>query len=247
MGESFKAVCALVMCVAGIVAAVCFFHDRPDATVWTTAAIATVTALGALGILLALHFRRDLAPDYLLQTVGEYFNRGGFCFGFRPRVVDGVCWLDACYQNQHESPCVGRIALRPAKGFFLTRARIEAITFEIPCEGGAFGFVSLPVGLPPEVQGKLQSFEVGASVEYPEGRGRRLRFRDGIFLRTNANFGRGFQTALTVAGALGGAIVWSSPATVAIPLPGGVAGELTNPESPIYETWWRPGDPPLGA
>lgn len=245
MGESVKAVCMLVFIVAAMVAAICFFHDRPDGTVWMTGFSALALALLSLGGVLALHFRRDLAPDYLYATVGEYFNRAGFCFGFNARELEGVCYIDAYFQNQHERPCLGRIAIRPAKGFFLTRARIDAITFEARCEGGAFGFVSVPVSIPRELQGKKQSFEVGASVEYPEGRGRMLRFRDGISLRTNTEFGKGFETAVTLVGALGGTIIWTRPAKVTVLLPGGTAEEIPESAFPIFTTRWALGDPPL--
>ena len=65
-----------------------------------------------------------------------------------------------------------------------------------------------------------------ASVRYPDGKGQRLRFFDGVFLRSDTNFGNSFGTALAIAGAATGSIALTQPATVAIELPGGVAQDI---------------------
>ncbi|MDB5335301.1 MAG: GTP-binding protein LepA [Planctomycetaceae bacterium] len=245
MSESIKAICGLFIIVAGIVALFVWTDDRPDQTTWILRGSTIVVTALSLAVILRLHFRRDLARDYLQEITGGYFNRDGFCFVFGAEAVDGVCQFHAYYQNQYERPFVGRIALRPARGFFLTRAKIDTITFEIACDAAAYGVATLPIPLPREIQGKPQSFEVGASVNYPQGKGKRLRFRDGVFLRTNTNFGNSFGTALKVAGALGGAIVLSSPATATVLLPTDVAEELpSNSESNTTQIW-KLGDPPV--
>ena len=124
----------------------------------------------------------------------------------------------------------------------LGRAKIETITFEIPCQSAAFGVARIPIPIAKELQGKRQSFEVGASVDYPEGRGRRVRYFDGIFLRTNAKFGNSFGTALVVAGALTGSIVMTRPAKTTVLFPAGVAEEYSrDPSGNVYELEaWRP-------
>jgi hypothetical protein len=66
-------------------------------------------------------------PDYLRQQVKRVVNRGGFCFGFRPTAIDDVCYLDVYFQNQQDKPCVGRVALRPARGFFLSVCPISGL------------------------------------------------------------------------------------------------------------------------
>jgi hypothetical protein len=247
MRESIKAVCTLLFMIAACVAGVMWFEDRPNQTTWWLRIGSTALALLSVGVLLKLHFRADAAPDYLRQVAGNYFNRGGFCFAFTTSLRDGICYLEAYFQNQQDQPCVGRIALRPARGFFLGRAKIDTITFEVHSEPAGFGVSRIPVPLTKEVQGKRQSFEVGASVHYPQGKGRKLRFRDGIFLRANSQFGNSFATALTVAGALGGSIVLTKPATTTIVLPTGVAEELPANAKPEIFTLWKLGDPPLGA
>jgi hypothetical protein len=245
MGESTKSVCALLMIVGVIAAALAWTADRPDATTWGFRIGGPVTALLALGLILKLHFRTDLEHDYLRPITGTYFNRDGFCFAFVVTAIDGIAFMDAYFQTQYDKPSLGRIALRPARGFFMTRAKIDAITFEIECPPAGFGVARIAIPIPEKLQGKRQSFEVGASVRYPDGKGRRIRFHDGVFLRSNTNFGNSFGTALMVAGAATGSIALSKPATATIVLPVGVTEDI--PETLVSETktLWQKGEPAL--
>jgi hypothetical protein len=245
MGESTKSVCALLMIVGVIGAALAWTADHPDATTWGFRVGAPTVAILALGLLLGLHFRADVEPDYLRAITGTYFNRDGFCFAFATTAVDGIAYLDACFQTQRDQPSVGRIALRPARGFFMTRAKIEAITYEIECPPGGFGVARIAIPIPEKLQGKRQSFEVGASVSYPQGRGRRIRFHDGLFLRSNTNFGNSFGTALAVAGAATGSIALSKPAVAKVAMPIGVAEHIRDDLAPELKTLWQLGDPPI--
>jgi hypothetical protein len=246
MGESTKSVCAVLMVVGIIATLIAWIADRPDATTWAFRIGAPIAALLALGLILKLHLRPDLEPDYLRPLTGTYFNRDGFCFAFVVTAVDGIAYMNAYFQTQYDKPCVGRIALRPARGFFLTRANIDAITFEIECPPSGFGVTRTAIPLPAEVQGKRQSFEVGASVRYPEGKGRRIRFHDGVFLRSNTNFGNSFGTAVTIAGAATGSIVLSRPATVTVALPASVAEDLPHGLAHETKVLWQQGAPPPG-
>jgi hypothetical protein len=245
MGESFKAVCAFILIVATIVAAVVWTDTRPTETTWITRGVSSLVAVMTLTTLVALQLRRDAAHDYLHDAAGSYFNRGGFCFAFEAVAENGVCYFRAHYQNQFERPCIGQIAVRPARGFWLTRARIETMTFQIDCDAGAYGVATLPIPVPQEIQGKRQAFEVGASVNYPQGKGRRLRYRDGAFLRTNSNFGNTFATAVTVVGAMSGSIILSKPATALVEMPDSVTEELPDVLTPRTTVIWKLGDPPI--
>ncbi|WP_339687148.1 hypothetical protein [Gimesia maris] len=216
MGESTKSLCALLMIVSGIAGALAWTADRPDTITWGFRIGGPIAAIFALGVILKLQFRADLEHDYLRALTGAYFNRNDFCFAFVVTPYDGIAFMDAYFQTQRDKPCIGRIALRPARGFFFSRAKIDAITFE-----------------------------VGASVRYPDGKGHRVRFHDGIFLRSNTNFGNSFGTALTVAGTATGSIALSQPATATIDLPVGVAEDLPDNIAPEIKILWQLGEPPL--
>jgi hypothetical protein len=246
MREAGKVLCVVIFMFATPAAAVAWFDERPGTVESALRYACPVLSAASIGAFLKLYFRADEAPDYLRQQFATYFNRGGFCFAVRPSVADGVAYLDVYFQNQQDTRCVGRIALRPARGFFLGRADLEPVAAEIRCGPAAYGFARIPVAIPAELQGRKQSFEVGASVDRPDGRGRTLRFRDGVALRANSDFGNAFGTALTVAGALTGQIVYQSPATTAIELPRGVAQTIPAGREPEFRTLWKLGDRPIG-
>jgi len=239
MRELTKVLCVVILLFGAPLAAVAWFDDQldfPRPVIYFLKYACPVLCVFASGIFLKIHFRPDEVPDYLSPRVGTYFNRNGFCFGILPAVADGICVFEVYFQNQHEKRCVGRVALRPARGFFLGRAKMDSIAVEIDCEPAAFGVARVAVPLPTTLQGRRQAFEVGASVEFPEGKGRRLRFGDGVTLRGNSNFGNAFATGQMATGAL----------TAAIDLPKGVAEDITDWVRPAsVDTLWRLGDPPL--
>jgi len=249
MGESTKAVCAFLIMVGVVAAVMAWAMEQPNATTWGFRIGGPAIAILALGLILKLHSRPDLETDYLRCVARTYFNRDGFCFAFVVNSVDGIAVMDAYFQSQYDRSSIGRIALRPARGFFMTRARIGgrigAITFEVECPPGGFGHARIPIPLAENLQGKRQSFEVGASVQYPDGKGRRIRFHDGVFLRSNSNFGNSFGTALTIAGAATGSIVLSQPATTTFDLPTGVADHLPITVAPEMRILWQLGEPAL--
>jgi len=245
MNESGKAVCAVLM-IAGVIATLLsWMIDRPDAATWGFRIGGPLLALLTFSLLLRHQLRSDLERDYLRFISRNYFNRDGLCFAFSVTTNDQVAVMNLYFQSQYDKPLQGRIALRPAHGFFLTRAKIEAMTFDVACPPAAFGVVCLPVPIPHKIQGKRQAFEVGASVQYPEGKGRRIRFRDGIFLRANSHFGNTFGTALALAGAATGSLVLTRPATVSLQLPIGVTEEIPQESPPESRVLWQLGDPAL--
>jgi hypothetical protein len=222
MRESIKVLCAGVLLFAVPAAAVVWFDDAPGPVYPILRFACPILAILAIAIFLKLHFRADEVPDFLHRQMGSYFNRGGLCFNLQAIEEDGICVLAVFFQNQRDAPCQGRIAIRPARGFFLGRANIDTIAVDIACEPAAFGIAKIPLAVPAQLRGKWQPFEVGASVEFPQGAGKLLRFRDGVALRSNSQFGNPFGTTLTVVGALTGQIVLASPATIKLQLPNNV-------------------------
>ena len=235
----------VVLVLAGVVATpFAWAEDRADTTTWLFRFGAPVVVAFAFVAFWRMHVQKDEVPDYLSQLGLRFFDRGGFCFAIVPRVEEGTCFLDAYFQNKFDRPCRGRIALRPVRGL-LGRGKLTDVYFDIDCPAAAFGRATISLPVPVAVQGKRQKFEVGASVEYPSGRGRMVRFREGAVLRTDSDFGDVFGTAIGVAGALVGTFVLSSPLTVKIRLPSNVADELTQGVPMASTTLWRLGDPPL--
>jgi hypothetical protein len=246
MGESVKAVCGLLVFFGAIALGVSVVGDFSRDTNWILCIGGGLLVVTGSGAILGLQARKDRAHDYLRDLAGtKYFNRDGFCFVVEASADDGVAYMLVHFQNQRSATCIGRVAIRPGRNFLPGRSKIEALTYEIPCEPAAYGMARIPFPLAEKYQGKIQVFEVGASVEYPDGKGERLRFCDGIFIRSNAKFGKGFSTALALAGAVSGNIVLTTPATTDVPLPTGVAEELPEGIEPEIATKWRLGDKEL--
>jgi hypothetical protein len=243
MTDSIKAACLFLLISCAGLLAVVWADDQPGQTTWALRIGGSVVA-GLAIIALFIPNRSDIAPDYLFRVAGnEFFDRDGFCFAFSAKAIDNLCHFEAYFQNRYDRPCTGRIALRPLEHLF-ANDEFEAITYEIECAPGAFGVARIPVPVPPSAQGKARTFQIGAAVVYPSGRGKALRFRSGMFLRTNEKFHDGFATALMVGGALTGMLAWQSPATVTITMPEGIAAD-TSHKKPEVLTFWKLGDPPL--
>ena len=216
MGESTKVICLLVLIVLSLAGAIAWFLDRPDAMMWGLRIGGPSLAVLALGLLLRLHFRADIAHDYLRELAGghDYYGCDGFSFlPFRAAAAEGIAYCGIYFQNQRDHECRGRIAFRPAGGYFSGRAAIESITYEIDCPPAAFGVARIAVPVAEKQQGTCLSSEVSVTVDYPRGKGQRLRFRDAV-----------------------------SPAGVTFDLPVGAIDTVLEKET---KTFWKLGDPPL--
>jgi hypothetical protein len=242
MGESAKSVLALMM-IIGMVGSVMAW--MMDGAAWQPKAAFPALAIGSLGILVWSLTRKDKFPDLLRKTCGAYFERDGFCFAILPAATKGEGRLDIYFQNRYENPCRAQVAIRPSQQFFLNRRPIEMLTIEIECEGAAFGVARVPWAVPKKLQGKRQSFDVGAHVEYPSGRGKMIRFRDGLRVGTAKR--DIWSGLLTMSGAVGGMVVLAQPAKIHLVLPKGIGEDVAeDAHAPIkIETLWRPsaGEP----
>jgi hypothetical protein len=236
MGESAKSVLALILIVGAIATGVLWTDGQFG---WLGDIATPVATLLSLVALIWAFLRRDKAPDLLRQITGGYFERTGLCFAIVPTVRDDQCELDVFFQNRYERPCKGVIVLQPSEGFFLTRRKIQSVTVEIECPGAGFGVVHVPWGVPKKYQGKSQSLDVVASVDYPERRGAMVRFRDGKNVGdAGINLWRGIAT---VAAAAGGMIVMHRPARMKLTLPRDIAEEIDDSAAIVTELLWEPG------
>jgi hypothetical protein len=253
MAKSVESVCILIAIVGCVMAAVAWMDNKPSATTSVCLYGGVLAVVAAVGVILYLQFRPDLIPDYLRAVDTSYFNRDGFCFTFKAEAIKGIACMTVYFQNQYARPCIGKIALRPAQKFWLNRAPIKAINYIIQCEPAAYGIARIAIPLAKELQGTRQSFDVGASVVYVKGKGRRLRFRHGLFLRTNEKFGNSFETGVMIAhiatghvlSAAAGRLVGHKPAQATISMPQGVAEQLPGEIRTQVKTLWRLKDPPL--
>ena len=119
----------------------------------------------------------------------------------------------------------------------VTRFTLLSTTFVI-------GITYFPYSVAMEYQGKAVSFELAAHTEYPGGRGRLLRFKDG--LRVGTRHKSGADTALMLVSGLAGHLHYTSQARFRVQLPQGVSVSAPPPKEVISRTVWRPGMPAEG-
>jgi len=150
--------------------------------------------------------------------------------------------LNILFENRYSGACKARVALRPARSFFLHRADIPIIAVDIPCPPAAFGVVKIPCAIPLEFQGTRQKFDAGAHVVYAK-KGRMLRFRPGLALRGGADFENPFGTAVNPAGLCLGHISIASPASATFQLPVNVRESPEDLGKVQVEVLWKLGDP----
>lgn len=243
MREFGRVTCVLAFCGFAIAAAIPWSDDHPSqATWWCRIGFPAAAVVSIVGFLL-FHVRRDLAPDYLSQCCGRFFDRNGFCFSFLVESEDGVCMLHLLFQNRYERRSVAFLAIRPAVGLF--RKKETAIVLRIECGPAAFGRCRVPLGVRLEHQGKRRKFHVGAQVQYPEGKGRMLRFRDGMAIRHDTTFHSALETIHTVTALTAGHFfVRTSPPYINVTIPTGVAETPPVGLLPRTETLWSLGDDP---
>lgn len=239
MREFFKVSCVLVIGAAILTSACAWIADRPDQLTWILRISPIPIAILSLLLFLRLHYQRDLAPD-LLYRHGRYFDRDGFCFHLLPSAVGGKCVFHLLFQNRYEKACTARIALRPVT---FGGAHEPLVYMAVRCPGAAFGTAKVAVGVPAKLQGKKVSCDVGADVEYPDGKGKMLRFKDGIVLRRNTSFVDSFARTTSLLALMGGSILLHRPARLKCTLPNNVAKELPSAVPEPAEILWEPGDP----
>ena len=237
--------CVLGIGIGGISGAIAWHHPDPAHLAWFFRFAGPLNAALSLAAFLRVHFRKDIGTNYLLPTFGSFFDRDGFCFALAGARDNGYFCIQVFFQNRHSSDSKAQVALRPKHGFFGDHARVRTVIFDIPCPGGAFGVASLPVPISTKYHGKALTFEVGASVEYPEGKGETLWYQDGIVVRTNTKFSGTPSAATRVALLFTGTWISPSATTATLLIPEDVAVTAPRHIDPTIEILWLPGDPSL--
>jgi hypothetical protein len=236
----------VVALMVGAIGAALAWNERPTSIVWSLRIVFVLICIAALVGFFAIHFklilfRPDLAPDFLREFFGGYFDRGGFCFSIAMSAETRSCIVWIFYQNRHENPCYASLAIRPAASFLGGR-KLDPLVFDIYADCAAFGVARAAIPMPRSYQGRTQKFEIGASVDYPSGKGPTLRFGDGIPVRTNSDFASVRRTMTAVALLAGGIFIHYRPASVTLNVPIGVSDDIPNESEMAVETLWKIGD-----
>jgi hypothetical protein len=246
MGQSVKAILQLILIIAGITALVLWTDDsiKPTLEVTFFRIAAPAVSLLIVVVLWRNSRRKETLPDHLAKASRSYFERDGFCFAFVPIVQDGVCLMQIYFQNRYARACNARVVLQPpVKSLGIRRLPIPGIDVDIDCDGGAFGVCRVPWPIGAAMQGKKVAFEIACATRFAQGRGKLLRYREGLRAGTP---GSGRNVAATAGLLLVGVVSVSRPATVTFTLPTGVAEQTPAGIEPVVEIVYRP-DLPTGG
>ena len=241
MNQSLKSILALIILVC-LGATVLGWTTRgiggvPESQFWLR--MAGIPIIPALALLIWADFRKDRVPDLLRKNVRRYFEREGLCFAVVADASDGQFSWKILFQNRYDRPRSAHIAFRPAAGFLpFNRAKMDEVYVKVDCDGGAYGSATVPFALPPEYLGRKLKFEILAETEFPAGRGKMLRFRDGVHVGNR--YKSGADTALMALSGLTGHLHVKKQATFVCRLPEQASSESGG--QIVQEILWRPSD-----
>jgi hypothetical protein len=216
MNQSLKAVTQLVAIVGAIVT-VLVWVEGPDSNTAVQVAryVAPLITVAAGLVLLRVMRKKDAFPDILRDRFDRPFERDGLCFIPVGSIRDGVCFIDVYFQNRYTGDCECDIVLEPS---FFSDDALSSVGASISCPGAAVGVTRIPYAVPGHLAGEPVTYKVAATTSYPSGRGRLVRFREGLRVGTHDI---SVATVTTAVGALAaGYISFRTPAKISIVFPG---------------------------
>ncbi len=246
MNEFIKAISVIVFLFATIPAVLFWSVDHPNpreiqGRIWCTS-----LSVLSLGVAVVFILRKDRAPDYLKQYDSFYRQQNGLAFSLQGvQSVDTGDFLMVLFQNQYAQPCDFRFAARPSRRSPAQKANMPIIRSQMACPGGAFGVARIPMAIPAKCAGERIHLEIGATVRYPHGKGKQLRFQHHGSIGLNDKFTNRLQTALTILGALGGSLIWQTPERFEFTAPESLAPPQEQPAKTHLKVLWQYGDEPL--
>lgn len=212
--------------------------------IWTLRVAAPVGVVIVSFLLWKFSRRPDRLPDLLRDTVGRYFEQSGLCFAPRLEVLSGHCFICLYFQNRHAGEAVARVQfLPPLRSFSVGRHPLPQVTYDLACPGGAFGVVRVPFPVPRKYQGTRVQYEVGADVEYPQGRGKLLRYAEGVRVGRTRHLSQAYQLLETVVGLFFGFLSVSGPSRAPLQLPTEVLETGPDFFIPSPQILWQPDQP----
>ncbi|MDD5706863.1 MAG: hypothetical protein PHR35_13145 [Kiritimatiellae bacterium] len=241
MSESQRAILGFTIIICAFVA---FFAWASDfvypALTWSGRILAPVIAIWIIVSLVRDKLRKDEVPDFIRAQGINPFERDGFFFAIVPRTNNGTLTMQVLFQNGHERSSSVQLVCKPALGFWLQDLPLAQFTLDLACSPGGFGIAEVPMAVPKEYQGKEITYELGARVRYPMGRGKRLLHNTGIHVGKPV-FTTRSRAFLSVVGVFGG-FHMGRPASFRFVAPQAVATHLAQATPPRVEHKWKLGD-----
>lgn len=202
--------------------------------VWAQRWIACAAILSLGAFLAWAMLAEDKLPDHLRDVVGAvYYEVDGLCF--MPMIrssSDSRAELCIYYQNRFENPVNAVVHLRPPLDSFVVKDGTRDAHFAFRANGGDFGCIRQPIGVPRHLQGEVVEVALAAACHFPRGQGSRLRRKPGMRCGTlNVDWqGAAFKTGVHE---VCGEIDLVRPAMLHLSMPTGVKSRIET------QTAWR--------
>lgn len=179
MSESRKALVQFGIIICGFIIFFAWMYSPATYLVWIFRIVPILITFIFILLLVQYYRKKDLVPDYLLRDFGRYFERDGFCFSLRIIVENKIVFVEVGFQNRYDQCSKVHIGLKFFSGAFESNSVVQE-SFDIECPSVGYGIIKVPLAIPGKYQGKQARAEVGADVYYPKGKGKLVRYRDGI-------------------------------------------------------------------
>ena len=216
MSQSLKAVLGASI-VIGLIGCVTWLPDIPGTWHRTARWIALAMVLLPIPVLVWANKRSEKAPEFLWKLGATPFERDGFCFLIVPEKHENKPCLTIHYQNQYGGRCEATVGIGTTWTLFSKYPNIKGFSVGLKLQPGEYGFATFAVPFPPNIKGKTASLDVSASVKYPDGRGKLLRFRNGLEVgAADCSF---WKEGLQALGAAAGSLIFTQPARMKLSVP----------------------------
>ena len=243
MHETRNFVLVLVLIGSVVWAIVAWFLFGDSAALIQQQKIISLVLAAASSLMLLYAFKvEDKLPDHLGEVVGDiYYDVDGLSFMPIVRVNNGMAELCVYYQNRFEETVEAIVHMHPPQDSFVIRPGMHDAHFAFRADGGDFGVIHQPIGVPAHLQGQVIDIQLAAASWYPRSHGLRLRKKPGIACGSMLVDwgGAAFKTGVHE---VSGEIKLENPATIHLSMPTDV------PESAsVADASWRQEQLAAGA
>lgn len=199
MPRTLRTFLHLVFIAAVVVTPGVWVATPVSSVIWSFRFAAPILAIIVGWVLLRNATATETLHNHLHDIASHYFERSGLCFRIQLESIDGICHLAVYYQGRYSGTATTQILLvpRPATG----RNPFPNINVDLVCRNASFGVVRIPLPIATADQGRQVNCEVYADVAYLAGRGRKVRFQEGIPVTSITLQGR-YQFAIRLGVAL---------------------------------------------
>lgn len=243
--ESVKMFCLGLLVLTSFIAVFVWTDFNPDALSKQLRVFTVVSLIFSISGIVWSFVRIDKVPDYLAKIGTPYFDCSGFCFLIDIVSIDDKPKLIVIFQNRHDTECHTQVAIRSKHSLISPPASIRSTKIKVYCPPAGFGIEVFPITIQEFPKIQYLDIEVGASVEYPNGAGRTLRFREGVAIRFDSDFRNGLAVGATVVGAIGGKYLKLCPPSIKIEIQREQTKEASLSLLNERGILWQLGDAPL--